>query len=166
MIVDLVDKLVDRLIHLLTYKKQKRTELLEKHVTPVFEEFERVHSAYLESFSRYRDQIMKAQNANWIPPLQAALRKENLFSANTRSRLRRMAQAGVYDISDPFVTSVCDYVTNVRLVNSMEPNGDPQRWRNSFLEALDGIAGEDWDHQTRVRPLLSRFDCIGYAKTI
>jgi hypothetical protein len=109
MIIDLVDKLANRLIQLLTYKQEKRAELLEKHITPVFEEFERVHSAYLESFSRYRDQILNAQTADWIPSLQAMLRKDNLFSANTRSKIRRMAQAGFYDIKEPFVTGICEY---------------------------------------------------------
>ena len=130
MIIDLVDKLADRIIELLTYKQQKRKELLEEYVIPLFEEFERVHSAYLESFSRYREQIINAPSSNWIPALQAVLRRDNLFSASTRSKINRIAQAGFLEINGPFVGGICDYVTDVRIFNPAHRSDDPQRWRN------------------------------------
>lgn len=66
MIVELVDKLVDRAIQLLTYRKQMRTVLRDTYVAPVFAEFEQAHSAYLESFARYRDLIQGTKDPNWI----------------------------------------------------------------------------------------------------
>lgn len=144
MIVDLVEKLADRLIQLLKYKQEKRKELLKEHVIPLFEEFEHVHSAYLESFSRYRDQIVNAQGPNWIPVLQDVILRDNLFSANARSKIKRLAQAGFFDIDEPFVAGICDYVTGIRIIDSVVRNKDPQRWRSSFSEALDGIADGTW----------------------
>ena len=86
MIIDLIDKLADRIIQLLTYRKQMRADLLEKYVLPVFGEFEQVHSAYLESFARYRGLIESSSDPNWIKSLQATLERDNLFSANCRSK--------------------------------------------------------------------------------
>ena len=42
MIIDLVDKLLDRGIQLLTHRKQMRMVLLDTYVSPVFSEFEQV----------------------------------------------------------------------------------------------------------------------------
>lgn len=39
MIIDLVDKLVDRVVQLLKYEKQMRTQVRDTYVAPVFEEF-------------------------------------------------------------------------------------------------------------------------------
>jgi len=61
MLIDLVDKLIDRVIQLLTYQHKMRATLLETYVTTVFTEFEKVHSAYLESFSNYRDFILSSE---------------------------------------------------------------------------------------------------------
>ena len=93
MIVDLIDKLTDRVIQLLTLRKQQRQDLLQRYVSPVFAEFEQVHSAYLESFARYRQMIQDAYDLNWIQTLLATLERDNLCTANCRSKVIHLAQA-------------------------------------------------------------------------
>jgi hypothetical protein len=147
MIIDLVDKLVDRVIQLLTYRKQMRAELLETYVTPVFAEFEQVHSAYLESFSRYRDLIRSTQEPNWIQLLQATLEKDNLFSANCRSKVMRLAEAEDNDTLGPFVKGISEYLMGARLVDPLGKMTHPlhvQRWRQSLIRTLGEIAEENW----------------------
>jgi hypothetical protein len=147
MIIDLVDKLVDRVIQLVTYKKQMRAALLGTYVTPVFAEFEQVHSAYLESFSRYRDLIRSAQGPNWIQSLQATLEKDNLFSANSRSKVVRLAEVEDNDTVGPFVKGICEYLMGARLVDPLGKKIHPlhaQRWRQSLFRTLGQIAEENW----------------------
>jgi hypothetical protein len=147
MIIDLVDKLVDRVIQLLTYRKHTRAALLGKYVTPVFEEFEQVHSAYLESFSRYRDLIRSTREPHWIQPLQATLEKDNLFSANCRSKVVRFAEAEDNDTLGPFVKDISEYLMGARLVEPLGKKIDPvavQRWRQSLFRTLGKIAEENW----------------------
>ena len=147
MIIDLVDKLADRVIQLLTYKKQMRADLLEKYVLPVFGEFEQVHSAYLESFARYRELIESSSDPNWIQSLQAILEKDNLFSANCRSKVIRLAQAEQDETVGPFVKGICEYLLGARLVDPMGKEVFPhliQRWRQSLLQTLERISEEHW----------------------
>jgi len=147
MIIDLVDKLADRVIQLVTHRKQKRADLLENCVAPVFAEFEQVHAAYLESFVRYRELIQGTKGPDWIPALRAMLEKDNLFSAHSRTKIVRLAQSPPEGVLKPFEESVCDYLVHARLVDSLGKEalpGDLQRWRQSFLRKLGEIADERW----------------------
>jgi len=131
MIVDLVDKLIDRTIQLLTYRKQMRTVLLETYVAPVFAEFEHLHSAYLESLTRYRDFIQTSKDANWISSLQSTLEKDNLFTANCRSKVLRLAEAEHDEILGPFVKGISEYLLGPDLSTAWV------RWR-SPIRLSDG----------------------------
>lgn len=147
MILDLVDKLVDRAIQLLTYRKEMRTVLRDTYVTPVFEEFERVHSAYLESFGRYRELVQSTAGRDWIRSLQATLEKDNLFSANCRSKVLRLAQAEHDDSLGPFIQGISEYLLGARLIDSLGSSAFPhitQRWRQSLHQTLGRIAEERW----------------------
>lgn len=147
MILDLVDKLLDRGIQLLTYRKQMRKVLLDTYVSPVFSEFEQVHSAYLESFSRYRDLIQSIQKPSWIKDLQAIVEKDNLFSASSRSKVVRLAEAENDDILAPFIKGICEYLMGARLVDPLGAEIHPlyvQRWRQSFITTLGEIAKGRW----------------------
>lgn len=147
MVIDLVDKLVDRVVQLLTYRKQMRTVLRDTYVAPVFEEFEQVHSAYLESFARYRDLLQSTSDPKWIQSLQSTLEKDNLFSANCRSKLLRLAEAEHDDMLDPFVRGISEYLLGARLVEQVGKMACPhmtQRWRQSLFRTLGRIAEENW----------------------
>jgi hypothetical protein len=147
MIIDLIDKLADRLIQLLTLRKQQRSDLLEKYVSPVFSEFETVHSAYLESFSRYRQFIPDSSDQHWIPDLQATLERDNLFSANARSKVVRLAQSEQEESLDTFIAAISDYLLGARLVQSLGKEAFPhliQRWRQSLFKTLKHIENEEW----------------------
>jgi hypothetical protein len=147
MILDLIDKLVDRVIQLLTYKQQMRRALLDMYITPVFEEFEKVHAAYLDSFSRYRDTIQNSRDPNWIRTLQATLHTDNLFTANTRAKIVRLTEAKDDDLLKPFVNGICEYLMGARLVDPLGKELQPlriQRWRQGFSRTLGEIADQRW----------------------
>ena len=110
MIIDLVDKLADRIIQLLTFRKQQRGDLCEKYVSPGFAEFEAVHAAYLESFSRYRQAIQDSSDQQWLPILLSMLDRDNLFSASARSKVIRLAQSEQDGSVGPFVSEIRDYL--------------------------------------------------------
>ena len=165
MIIDLADKFIDRLIQLATYKKQRHIELMEKYATPVFEEFERIHFAYLDSFSRYRELIMNTQNVNWISSLQDLINKENLFSFNVRAKAIRLAEAGPDGIADPFVISIGEYLMDDRVVDSTYPGDFNQRWRNSLFEVVYRISEEDW-HRVAIALDMDRKAFLSKAKKI
>ncbi len=147
MIIDLVDKLADRIIQLLTYRKQQRADLLEKYVSPVFAEFEGVHAAYLESFSRYREVIQNSSDNQWLQTLLSTLDCDNLFTASARSKVIRLAQAEQDESLGTFISEIRDYLLGVRLVDPLGKEVFPhmgQRWRQSLSKTLARIREEDW----------------------
>jgi hypothetical protein len=147
MLIDLIDKLLDRGIQLLMHRGRLRKDLLDNYVGPVFCEFEQVHTAYLESFSRYRDMIQGAQEPSWIGKLQATIEKDNLFSASSRSKVVRLAKGKADDKLESFINGICEYIMGARLVVPLGKDVDPvsiQRWRQGFVLTLSAIEEERW----------------------
>jgi hypothetical protein len=147
MIVDLIDKLVDRVVQLLNHKKQINEKLLQQYVVPVFNEFEQVHSAYLESFLCYRALIESSSDPAWLQSLHVMVERDNLFTAHNRSKLMQLAEIDADEIFGAFVTEIHEYLLGARLVNSLGSEMFPhliQRWRKSFLSTLKWISDEHW----------------------
>lgn len=147
MIIGLVDKLLDRVIQLFTYEKKKRSELLQNYVTPVFLEFENVHKAYLESFLRYRELIKTSQNPHWINELKGTLEKDNLFTADSRSKLGRLAESRKQELFGGFIEDILNYLMSARVVDPAGKfifPGHVQRWRQGFIKTLEEIELGRW----------------------
>ena len=147
MLIDLVDKLADRAIQLLTLRKRQRKELLQDYVSPVFAEFELLHSAYLESFARYREAIQNIDERSWLQALRSTLERDNLFTAGSRSKVIQLAQAEPDESLRSFISEIRDYLLGARLVEPLGRDVFPnlvQRWRQGFTKTLDTIVDERW----------------------
>ena len=151
MLLDLVDKLVDRLVQLSTYRKQARRELFDDHIKPVFEAFEAVHREYLASFERYRD-ALRSPTEPLEPghPLLDMIRKENLFQEHERTKLLQLGQAIGDEEVGGFAAAIRDYLVDTRVAE--EPAAgyrtaafrNPQLWRRTLLQELEAVFGENW----------------------
>jgi hypothetical protein len=150
MVISDIDKLLSWAIKLYDILKEKRArpkEQLEQDVRSLYEQFEQVHASYKESFSRYREQILNATDANWIRPLQATLEGDNVFSGDMRNKLVRLSQRLEDESWGPFIKSICDYVMDARLVEPLGKEFHPhevQRWRQGFSKTLGRIEEENW----------------------
>jgi hypothetical protein len=151
MLVDLVDKLVDRLIQLIRHRQQVRLDLLKDHVTPVFAAFEAVHAQYLSSFSRYRQMLKTSGDPlTTAHPLIDTLRTDNLFTEHERTKILGLGGA----IDDPelgaFVRLIRDYVVDVRVADDPMAGyrgrrfTNPQHWRRTLIAELEAIFDERW----------------------
>lgn len=152
MIIDLVDTLADRVIQLLLYRKQARKTLLDDHITPVFEEFEAVHNAYLAAFDKYRTLILNAKELKASSPILTTIEKDNLFTANQRAKVFELAKAAEDELVGPFVESIYRYLIDARVVDPLSNYEEPdiiftQRWRHSLMEQLSIIFEGDWETQ-------------------
>lgn len=147
MVFELVDKLVDRIIQLAKFESEQRKKLTDEYVKPVFTEFEQVHAEYLSSFNRYRDLILTDPDPEWIPKLREILRRDNLFTANYRSKLMQLAEASSKSVVERFAFEIQTYLMEVRLVEPLGKQIYPQmiqRWRQGFERTLGEIADERW----------------------
>jgi len=147
MVLDLVLKLVDRLIQLTVQQKQQRRELLRDFVDPAWNEFEKVHAAYLSSFAQYESLLRRTEDPNWIAALQERLRTDNLYTADQRARVRRLADVSEDPLLGSFVGGLRDYIFSARLVQPLGREAQPhavQRWRQGLIDTLGYIAGQDW----------------------
>ena len=168
MVLDLVEKLVDRLIQLATYRKQVRQQLLDEHVKPVFEAFEAVHREYLASFAKYRD-VLKGSADPFEPnhPLLEAILTDNLFTQHERSRILELGQAADDPEVGPFMTAIRDYLVDTRIAEDPIAGyrGDyfigSQHWRRSLLRELETIFARNW--QTILDPDASAPPLYGEA---
>ncbi len=139
-----------KIFELINLPKQKREKFFKEEIASRFDQFSKIHEAYLASFLRYEERITSAVDANWIRPLQAELERDNLMTGHLRSNLVRVAQA-LPSLDDetyaPFVRAVCDYAMTTRVLEPLGKQIHPhevQRWRQGFSKSLDYIADESW----------------------
>ena len=147
MVLPLVGGVTSSLVALLNYLDGKDATLLQQHVEPVYAEFERVHANYIASFRSYIEKIENTPGENWIRPLQETLRRDNLFSAHERDKIKILAEATHHKVLGPFISSICDYLMNARLVDPLGKELYPnqiQRWRQGFSRTLGYITEENW----------------------
>lgn len=151
MLIDLVDKLVDRLIQLVTYRQQVRHKLLEEHIVPVFAAFEAVHEQYLSSFAKYRKTLKAAREPlNASHPIFDEIRTDNLFSEHQRTRIIDLGSVGADSEIGTLVKLIHSYLVDVRVAS--DPMGgyrggrfsNPQHWRRTLLRELEAIFSESW----------------------
>jgi hypothetical protein len=147
MLIDLLDKLVDRVIQLATIQEQKRAKLLAEYLEPIFARFDQLNSEYLTAFERYRAMIANSADPDWLASLQATLEKDNLFTTHTRTQLQRLAEAKKSPDVEEFIDGICEYLLGARLLEPVGKQVHPhaiQRWRQSLNKTLDRIAEEAW----------------------
>jgi len=144
MIIDLIDKLIDRCIQLVKHKQEVSRSLLSDFVEPAYAQFEEVHNNYLETFRAYRDKL-KNKNES-LPELIDKIKEDNLFSENQRSKLRVLTQLSADPMVGQFVAGIYDYLTNPY---DFIPQYDGlkwrkgQRWRTTLLRTLEMIDDKD-----------------------
>jgi hypothetical protein len=184
MIVDLVDRLVDRIIQLFQHHKAVKRATLTEYLEPAYGAFEAVHGTYLESFERYRSRIKSEPDLlQAASPLLDDIRKENLFSAHTRAKVLELVEAGgdqsidsFYGIIEAgdnnevkgFVLAIRNYLLRARAADTelldAAKEGKPgsffsQRFNNSLIFDLDQVISENWRYlldPTAARPPLSQ----------
>lgn len=140
MIIDLVDKLLDRLIELAKFGKQVQKERFQSLVQEALVEFETIHSNYLQSFRSYRTRL--ADGGESVPAIIEAIREECLFTEHQRAKLREWSMlCAEHKQYGAFFDTIASYLTAVHDVESMTfgpdyfaPTG--QRWFHGLVDAL------------------------------
>lgn len=174
MIIDLIDKLLDRAIQLLKEHKEARREFFENFVEPTYALCQDVHEEYLKCFEAYRATIDSASDfKSVVDGLCAAIKKDNLFTEHHRAKLRAFSDIKS-DVPDDksleqLVGAIWFYLyESVAYVHGTEGTGDnvqeaigAQIYRNSLFNQLREICAKPHlSNEERKRDALKQLDLI------
>jgi hypothetical protein len=113
MIIDLVDKLLDRCLDLARYYQKVRINLYENYVNPTYSQFEIVHNNYLESFKIYRELIKSYDEGTDISSIIDKIQEDSLFTANLRIKLFELSKLYREPVIGDFVEAILYYTSYV-----------------------------------------------------
>lgn len=138
MIEAIAAQLFGQLIAMLSFIKSVRdgnaevnSKYFKEHITPVWDNFMRVHANYKETFKAYEEMTLKDDFQ--IDHLRERVEGDDLFSSDWRSDLRNSAHA----ISTNFTEEIKDQKTRLLLkfVNSIEEYLDYQSFVPDVLNS-------------------------------
>jgi hypothetical protein len=144
MIIEALDKLIDRFLQLMNYRKQQKRELYSNFVEPVFAEFEAVHKNYLDSFKCYRQMLHSSETPlDSHHPVFDKIREDSLFSAEIRAKTAVILELESDPLIGSFAKAVATYVLGQELYTNIVLNGYrslPNVIRKKIIAGLKSIA--------------------------
>jgi hypothetical protein len=111
--LDVLDKLVEALVRLLKYKKQRNAQFFVEFVVPAFNDFEAVHEAYLSSFASYREMLQQSLDFDEQHPVIAKISEDILLCGSRRQKLHAaLTEIDRWESDQlaPFVTAILAYL--------------------------------------------------------
>jgi hypothetical protein len=111
MIVDLMDKLIDRCIELVRQKQEVHRSLFDDFVRPALIDFDAVHNDYFASFQKYRKMIEESDRPLTLDhPVFLTLREDSLFSHGKRQKVAALQPLAADPIVGSFIGRICAYL--------------------------------------------------------
>lgn len=174
MIVDLIDKLIDRVIELVKEHKQVQRSMFDNFVEPIYSLLESVHEEYLKCFRAYRATIESAPTfTTVVDGLCSTIKQDNLFTEHNRAKLRTLTEIQD-DVTDnnvlrQFVGGVWFYLYGgATAIHGSEGMGEDiresvqsQMYRNSLFNSLREITRKPgMSDEERKREALDSLDQI------
>ena len=151
MLLDLIEKLVDRCISLVKEHKETKRQFLEDFVVPIYSEFQSVHDGYLQSFREYRALLDEDGDlATKSAKLRDKLHEDNLFTSGQRAKLLQFDNLRSDDVYGDFINAIANYLLGSFLhllgtdgtVEVFPVVQQYQVWRNSLAQQLDDAKDE------------------------
>ncbi len=129
MIVDIVDKLIDRCIQLVRYKKEVSKSLFNDYVQPIQSDLEAVHRDYLDTFRKYREMI-KAPKPPLNPrhPVLDSIKSDAVFNAQLRMKIHGVMAAASDPLLGDFIKSIWNYFYSVAERTESLLRDEPRRY--------------------------------------
>jgi hypothetical protein len=154
MLLDLLDKLIDRCIQLSRERNEAQERLFERELNPIQQQLQLVHDAYLASLREYL--AILEDTTVPFPTRAATVRRkagsDNLFSADQRIKLSLLLDhRGTRDFGDPpvvapFLASVRRYIlgsledtAGTRATREFTTMLTSQAYRTGIVNGLDEI---------------------------
>jgi hypothetical protein len=116
MIIDLVDKLIERCLQLAKHHREVNRNLFSDFVDPIYSQMEEIHKNYLDSFQKYRA-LIKSTNEPFDANHQILdlIREEHLFSEGRRLKILELSRINVSSDFARLIWSICLCLTDTQL---------------------------------------------------
>jgi hypothetical protein len=109
----IVDKILNLGISLINWKKQQKITQYEKFVAPMFQDFEKVHEDYIDSFKKYRDLLKKLKSGSkeiTIDTILETIKEDSLFTEDLRMKLTHLADVESKSNVSCFILAIYTYL--------------------------------------------------------
>ena len=109
MIVDLIDKLINRSIDLIHETEKRNRDVFNDFVEPLFQSFETVHKDYMDTFKKVHEFIV-SNNSNNYGEIGLILQDDSLFTMSNRLKLISLSKSHKPKIIKEFVDGIENYL--------------------------------------------------------
>ncbi len=148
MLIEVADKLFDRLLTLLRERRGVERELFEKYVQPAYADFEALHGNYLGSVSTYRMMLTDGpESLNSRHPIFSRIVEDSIGSQHLRNRLLALQTARGPRRTGRFVQAIVGYLE----FSASIADGPKRRRLHSTTEASLLFALDEGDFSERFR---------------
>jgi hypothetical protein len=134
MIIDLLDKLLDRCIQLVQRNENLDKRLFQEYVEPIFSDFEKVHQVYLDTFRQYRA-VLKESTLPFTTahPIFDSIGEDIVFTAGQRSKVWELITKEDDSLFSEFTLSLFQYLMDREEVDA---SIDGNVYRDGLIEWL------------------------------
>lgn len=154
MVIDLIDKLIDRCIQLVKASQERDRSFFDEFVTPAFEQFETVHRSYMTTLTAYRTALKEGPSFEDGYAIALSLAREQiLYQSDLRSKSFHLAESAgakhdgramlVRETLNEFVADIHEYL----IVNNFNLYGpgphamyNNQRWASEVIGSLETLS--------------------------
>ncbi|OYQ61927.1 hypothetical protein B9G53_24880 [Pseudanabaena sp. SR411] len=156
MIIEIVDKLIDRCLQLINHRKEQNQEIYSDFITPIMSSFEELHQGYVESFNLYRELIQSIDYLMDLShPVFERIRRDSLLSSELRAKTAALNSFDSDPIVGSFVRAITLYVLgqeqyNAVILNGYRPTTNASRERITMgLREVVNLSTSDEDKRHR-----------------
>jgi hypothetical protein len=153
MLIDLLDKLIDRCIQLAQRREKQDRDLYSELLSPALDEFERIHKNYIDTFVAYKAMLNGKDNAlTQDHPIFNKLVEDSQSSFDLRAKVMALREYTTDPILGRFIHRMCNYIMGQQIGIQVLEEGEPMRLnapRGKFSRGLKTIFVETSDENTK-----------------
>jgi hypothetical protein len=147
MIIDIAEKILNRLVAYRDAKKRRRSELLREVAEPLFLDLGKIHEMYLTAFRGFRREL--ADGMADVDSILGRVHEERLFTEAIRTRVRAIATESSDETEFSELAALCNSVRNYLTLPNDDRHLDAlhycdfQRWFTEYILVLYVVGRHD-----------------------
>jgi len=164
MLIDLIDKLIDRCIQLVQRREKQDRDLYSELLAPTLDNFESIHKNYLETFMVYKNMLQsESESLTLDHPIFNKLIEDSQSSSDLRAKVLALRQYTKDPVFGRFIHRMCNYImgqqNSFKILEEGEPR-TPNAPRTRFSKGLKQIFEEPTEQNAKWLESIALIDKI------